>query len=41
MFNHIGRKVKVLAAIWGIVGIAGSIAAGVLLYEAQRQRRAL
>jgi hypothetical protein len=32
MFNHIGRKVKVLAAIWGIVGIAGSIAAGVLLY---------
>lgn len=32
MFKHIGRKVKVIAAIWGIVGIAASLAAGVLLY---------
>lgn len=32
MFNHIGRKLKAIAAIWGIVGIAGSVAAGVLLY---------
>ena len=32
MFNHIGRKLKALAAAWGVIGIAGSIAAGVLLY---------
>jgi len=32
MFNHIGRKLKVIAAIWGIVGVLGSLAAGVLLY---------
>ena len=32
MFNHIGRKLKVIAAVLGIVGILGSIAAGVLLY---------
>jgi hypothetical protein len=32
MFKHIGRKIKVIAAIWGIVGIAASLAAGVLLY---------
>ena len=32
MFNHIGRKLKGIAAVWGIVGITGSLAAGVLLY---------
>ena len=32
MFNHIGRKLRGLAVIWSIIGIAGSIAAGVLLY---------
>ena len=32
MFNHIGRKVKVIAIILGIIGIAGSIATGVILY---------
>lgn len=32
MFSHIGRKLKVIAAIWSMIGTAGSIAAGVLLY---------
>ena len=32
MFKHIGRKLKGIAAIWAIVGITGSVAAGVLLY---------
>ena len=32
MFNHIGRKLKGIAAAWAIVGITGSIAAGALLY---------
>ena len=32
MFKHIGKKLKSIAAVWGIVGIAGSAAAGVLLY---------
>ena len=32
MFNHIGRKLKGIAAAWGIVGVTGSLAAGVLLY---------
>ena len=32
MFNHIGKKLKSIAAIWGIVGIAGSVVAGVLLF---------
>ena len=35
MINHIGRKLKVIAGIWAIVGIAGSVAAGVLLYLGQ------
>ena len=32
MFNNIGRKLKTIAAIWCIIGFAGSVAAGVLLY---------
>lgn len=32
MFNHIGRKLKAIAAAWGIIGILGSVAAGILLY---------
>ena len=32
MFNHIGRKLKGIAAGWAIVGVTGSAAAGVLLY---------
>ena len=32
MFNHIGQKLKGIAAVWGVVGVAGSLAAGVLLY---------
>ena len=32
MFNHIGRKLKGIAAAWTILGVTGSAAAGVLLY---------
>ena len=32
MFNHIGRKLKGIAAAWAILGVTGSAAAGVLLY---------
>ena len=32
MFIHIGRKLNGIAAAWGIVGVTGSLAAGVLLY---------
>ena len=32
MFNHIGRKLKGIAMVWCLAGIAGSAAAGVLLY---------
>ena len=32
MYKHIGKKLKVLAGIWCVLGVLGSIAAGVLLY---------
>ena len=32
MYRHIGKKLKVLAEIWCVIGALGSIAAGVLLY---------
>ena len=32
MFKHVGRKLKVITIILGIIFIAGSIATGVLLY---------
>lgn len=32
MFNHIGRKLKGIAIVLSIVGVPGSLAAGVLLY---------
>lgn len=32
MYKHIGKKLKVLAEIWCLIGVLGSIAAGVLLY---------
>ena len=32
MYKHIGQKLKVFAEIWCLLGVLGSIAAGVLLY---------
>ena len=32
MYKHIGKKLKALAEIWCVLGVLGSIAAGVLLY---------
>ena len=32
MYKHIGKKLKVVAEIWCLLGVFGSIAAGVLLY---------
>ena len=32
MYKHIGKKLKVLAEVWCVLGSLGSIAAGVLLY---------
>ena len=32
MYKNIGKKLKVLAEIWCILGVLGSIAAGALLY---------
>ena len=32
MYNHIGKKLRTVAAIWCILGIAGAAAAGTLLY---------
>ena len=32
MYKHIGKKLKVLAVLWCILGVLGSLAAGVLLY---------
>ena len=32
MYKHVGKKLKILAKIWCLLGICGSIAAGVLLY---------
>lgn len=32
MFKHIGKKLRVLAKIWCVIGALGSIAAGVLMY---------
>ena len=32
MYKHIGKKLKVFAEIWCLLGVLGSIAAGVLLY---------
>lgn len=32
MYKHIGKKLKVLAELWCLIGVLGSIAAGVLLY---------
>ena len=32
MYKNIGKKLRVLAAIWCLVGVLGSIAAGALLY---------
>ena len=32
MYKHIGKKLKVLAEVWCVLGVLGSIAAGVLLY---------
>ena len=31
MYKHIGKKLKVLAEIWCVIGVLASIAAGVLL----------
>ncbi len=31
MYKHIGKKLKVLAGIWCVIGVLASIAAGVLL----------
>ena len=39
MFNHIGRKLKAIAAAWGIIGILGSVAAGILLYLGKNSER--
>ena len=32
MYKHIGKKLKVLAKLWCLVGVLGSLAAGALLY---------
>ena len=32
MYQHIGKKLKVLAEIWCVLGVLGSIAAAVLMY---------
>ena len=32
MFKHIGQKLKAFAEVWCLVGVLGSITAGVLLY---------
>ena len=32
MYKHIGKKLRVLAEIWCVLGALGSVAAGVLLY---------
>ena len=32
MYKHIGKKLQVLAEIWCILGVLGSLAAGALLY---------
>ena len=32
MYKHIGKKLQVLAKIWCILGVLGSLAAGTLLY---------
>lgn len=32
MYKHIGKKLKVLAELWCVVGVLGAVAAGVLLY---------
>ena len=37
MYKHIGKKLKVLAEIWCIVGVLGELAAGTLLYLGKMQ----
>ncbi len=32
MYKHIGKKLKVLAELWCLIGVLGSVAAGALLY---------
>lgn len=32
MYKHIGKKLRVLAEVWCVLGVIGSIAAGILLY---------
>ena len=32
MYKHIGKKLRVLAEIWCVLGVLGAIAAGVLMY---------
>ena len=36
MYKHIGKKLKVFAEIWCLIGVLGSAAAAVLLYLAGR-----
>ena len=36
MYKHIGKKLKILAEIWCLLGVLGSIAAGVLLYVVKK-----
>ncbi|MCR5565408.1 MAG: hypothetical protein K6F61_01040 [Clostridiales bacterium] len=36
MYKHIGKKLKILAEIWSLLGVLGSIAAGVLLYVVKK-----
>ncbi len=35
MYQHIGKKLKVFAEIWCLVGVLGAIAAAVLMYLAK------
>lgn len=35
MYNHIGKKLKVFAEIWCLLGVLGAVAAAVLLYLAK------
>ena len=37
MYQHIGKKLKVFAEIWCLLGVLGSAAAAVLLYTADTQ----
>ena len=36
MYKNIGKKLKILAKVWCIIGVLGSLAAGVLLYVVKK-----